>query len=287
LVQVRRALRQVLYGDSKRMDLSRFRTLFDSLGSFTTDGLTASPAAAATTPVATAVPSRGAPVAAPSGRGESTGVLDKNTLLALQSVFSANGTSYLQELLVFELAATVDSMSRQAAVALLQRALQSSLTNGTLALLERLGPARRLLFPVPLPAEIISRLGSVVTLTEDDEVAIANVQTVWGLLRPQLAQSFGQNNMQISLLRSFASTVGELPAETRGQLLAGATRTSTMVLQKIVQRTAARAAEDLTNVRAQQGAINGVVGRDDTVTAQGPAVPVGAAAVAPRARAKP
>jgi aarF domain-containing kinase len=83
-----------------------------------------------------------------------------------------SGKSYIQELLVEELAATLDSLSRGAAVSLLQRALNNSLSTGTLALLERLGPLRRILFPVPLPVEVASQFGSVVTLTEEDETAI-------------------------------------------------------------------------------------------------------------------
>jgi aarF domain-containing kinase len=249
--EVRRSLRQMLYGDGKRMDLLRFSTLFDSLQSFSTDGLTSGGGDGE---------GRKASVRSGGLASTSRGLLDKNTLLALQSVFKSSGSSYIQELLVSELAATLDALSRGAAVALLQRALQSSLMNGTLALLERLGPMRRLLFPFPLPAEVISQLGGVVTLTQDDEVAIQNVQTVWGFLQPQLAESFGQGNMQMSLLRSFASTVGELPSDTRSELIVGAGRTSQMVLEKVVQRTAARFVEDIASVRGQQSAINGAIG---------------------------
>ena len=258
---------QVLYGDGKRMDLSRFRTLFDSLQSFTTDGLTAKPATANAATAAAAAATRGpsdrsagaATTSAAAGAAQGA-VLDKNLLLALQSVFNAQGTSYLQQLLVSELAATLESLSRGAAVSLLQSALQSSLTSGSLALVNRLGPLRQLLLPFPVPAEIIASLGDVVTLTDDDHVAINNVQTVWGLLQPQLARSIGGGNLEMSLVRSFASTVGDLPGETRASLVAGAGRTSQMVVEKVLQRTAARFAEDLASVRTQQGALDGILG---------------------------
>jgi hypothetical protein len=243
---------QVLYGDGKRMNLSRFRTLFDSLQSFTTDGLTKAPAKPA--------------ASSRTGTSESLSLhspLDQNTLLALQSVFNAQGTSYIQQLLVTELAATLESLSRGAAVSLLQSALRSSLTNGTLALIDRLGPLRRLVLPFPVPAEIITSLGDVVTLTEEDEIAIANVQAAWSFLQPQLTASFSPGNLQMSLIRSFASTVGELPQETRASLVAGAGRTSQMILEKVVQRTAVRFAEDLESVRAQQGALAGILGGRD------------------------
>eukprot|EP00892_Ulva_mutabilis_P008423 jgi/Ulvmu1/5953/UM026_0075.1 len=246
--QVRRALREVLYGGKERMDMERFRTLFDSLQSFSTDGLTAGgPAGGAAAPVLAA--------------GEESGGLDKNTLLALQSIFDTKGTSYIQELLVAELAATLESLSRSAAVTLLQRALQSSVTTGTLGLLNGLGPLRRVLFPLPLPAEVIARFGDVVKLTEEDELAIRNVEIAWGALQPQLeAQSGGAGALQMSLLRSFASSVQELPGETRQELVAGASRTSALVLEQLMQRTASRFSADVAAVRRQAGAMESIMG---------------------------
>lgn len=248
--EVRRALRQVLYGTGNRMDLSRMETLFSSLQSFTTDGLTKAPAPAGRLPGATLA---GAP-------STSEPVLDKNTLLALQSVLNTSGSSYLQQLLVTELAATLESMSRGVAVSLLQAGLQSSVTSGTLRTMELLGPMRSVLFPFPLPAEIIARLGSVVTLTEEDRIAINNVRTLWALLQPQLSADVGDGNMRMALLRSFSSAVAELPAATRGELVAGAGRTSQMVVQQVVQRTADRFAKDITSLRQQQQQVDSLLG---------------------------
>lgn len=248
--QVRRALREVLYGGKERMDMERFRTLFDSLQNFTTDGLTAGGANGV-----------GAPVPALAAAGAEAGGLDKNTLLALRSILDTRGSSYIQELLVAELAATLESLSRGAAVSLLQRALQSSLTTGTLGLLNGLGPLRRVVFPLPLPAEVISRFGDVVTLTAEDEMAIRNVEIVWGALRPQLeTQAGGAGALQLSLLRSFASSVQELPGETRQELVEGASRTSALVLEQLMQRTASRLSQDVANVRRQADAVEGIMG---------------------------
>lgn len=245
--QVRRALREVLYGSKERMDMERFRTLFDSLQSFTTDGLT--------------VGGEGATAAPALAATDADSGLDKNTLLALQSILDTRGSSYIQELLVAELAATLDSLSRGAAVSLLQRALQSSLTTATLGLLNGLGPLRRIVFPLPLPAEVISRFGDVVTLTEEDQMAIRNVEIAWGALRPAAeARAGGPDALQLSLLRSFASSVQELPGETRAQLVEGASRTSALVLEQLVQRTASRFSQDVANVRRQADAVEGIMG---------------------------
>lgn len=245
--EVRRALREVLYGGKERMDMERFRTLFDSLQSFSTDGLTGAGGAVA------------APVLAAGGDGQ--GALDKNTLLALQSILNTDGKSYIQELLVEELAATLDSLSRGAAVSLLQRALQSSLTTATLGLLNGLGPLRRVLFPLPLPAEVIARFGDVVTLTEEDEMALRNVEIAWGALQPAVeAQAGGAGALQLSLLRSFASSVQELPGETRQELVAGAGRTSALVLEQLMQRTVSRFSQDVANVRRQADAMESIMG---------------------------
>jgi aarF domain-containing kinase len=249
--EVRRALRQVLYGDRKRMDMERFKTLFESLQNFTTDGLTNGNSNG----------QKQLPEPSRNGLDRGEPILDKNTVLALQSILSVSGTSYIQELLVQELAATVESVSRGAAVAMLQSALQSSLTSGTLSLLERLGPLRPIVFPFPLPAEIIAQLGNVVTLTEEDEVAIKNVRVAWGLLRPQLESQVGQGQLQLSLVRSFAQSVQELPGETRRDLVAGASRTSQMVLQQVLRRTMSRFAQDVANVQQQRGAVEAVLGR--------------------------
>lgn len=265
--EVRRALRQVLYGDGKRMDMDRFRTLFDSLGRYSTDGLpTSGAAAAAPAPAAQGgfIPALPAPqlaMAGAGGNGAGGQKLDKNTIVALQSILSTSGKSYVQELLVEELAATLASLSRGAAVTLLQRSLSSSLSTGTLSLLNSLGPLRRMLFPFPLPVEIISHFGNVVTLNEDDHVAIRNVEVLWGFMRPQVeSQAGGQQQLQLSLLRSFATSVQELPSETRQQLVAGMGRTSQMVLEQLTQRTVSRFVQDVASVRQQTGTIADILG---------------------------
>jgi aarF domain-containing kinase len=249
--EVRKALRQVLYGDGKRMDVDRFRTLFDSLGRFTTDGLPSGGAVGAASQTGT-VPGVPAPVVSLNGNGSRGGGIDKTVVLALQSVFSSSGQSYVQELLVEEMAATLDSLSRGAAVALLQRSLSSSLSTATLSLINSLGPVRRILFPFPLPVEILSRFGNVVTLTEDDHLALRNVEVLWGFMRPQIEnRAGGQQQLQLSLLRSFATSVQDLPTETRQQLVAGMGRTSQMVLEQLTQRTVSRFVQDVASVRQQ------------------------------------
>lgn len=280
--EVRRALRQVLYGDGKRMDIERFRTLFDALGRFSTDGLTAS-APPAGLPAPPAAPQRAplgglpAPQGAPAMAGANAMMpqpgagLDKNTVFALQSVFNTSGNSYLQELLVEELAATLDSLSRGAAVTLLQRSLGSSVSTATLSLVNSLGPLRRMLLPFPLPIEIISHFGNVVKLTKEDEIAIRNVEILWGFARPQIeSQAGGQQQLQLSLLRSFATSVQELPSETRQQLVAGVGRTSQMVFEQLTQRTASRFAQDIASVQQRTGTLADILGTTSTTATPQP-----------------
>ena len=250
------------------MDMDRFRTLFDSLGRYTTDGLPTGAAASEPAPQAGQMPGMPAPQLAVGGGAVGQG-LDKNLVMALQSVFNTSGQSYVQELLVEELAATLDSLSRGAAVTLLQRSLSSSLSTATLSLLNSLGPLRRMLFPFPLPVEIISQFGDVVTLTEEDHVAIRNVEVLWGFMQPQVeSQVGGPQQLQLSLLNSFAASVAELPSDTRNQLVAGVGHTGQMVLEQLTQRTVSRFAQDVASVRQRTGTMADILGSTTSAQAQ-------------------
>ena len=88
----------------------------------------------------------------------------------------------LQELLVNELVAAVDALSREAASSLVRALLASA----PLAVLQAaLGPLRTVL-PLPTPAEALGRVGRVVAVTEEDKEAL-QVLCSWGrLLLPLL-----------------------------------------------------------------------------------------------------
>eukprot|EP01025_Chloroclados_australasicus_P061475 TRINITY_DN80765_c0_g1_i1.p2 TRINITY_DN80765_c0_g1~~TRINITY_DN80765_c0_g1_i1.p2 ORF type:complete len:152 (-),score=16.77 TRINITY_DN80765_c0_g1_i1:1-456(-) len=145
-----------------------------------------------------------------------------------------------------------------------------------------MGPLRRFIFPFPLPAEIIAKLGDVVTLTEEDEVAVSNVQMVWSLVQPQVSQQVGEGALQMSLLRSFAGTVQELPRDLRRDLVFGVGRTSQMLLEQIVQRTADRFANDVMELRSQQSGLDTIFGGGGRTSTQ--ADPLGALNVKPAER---
>ena len=75
---------------------------------------------------------------------------------ALQVLFSPRG-SYLQELLVDELVAAVDAMSREALSQVFAMYLGSLPATATFRAVEALGPFRTFLFPFLTPAELVAR----------------------------------------------------------------------------------------------------------------------------------
>lgn len=76
--------------------------------------------------------------------------------LTPQVIFSTRG-SYVQELLVDELVAATDALSREAVSELLRLVLGSAPAALTLNTLQALGPLRTFVAPLPTPIEIMSR----------------------------------------------------------------------------------------------------------------------------------
>lgn len=101
---------------------------------------------------------------------------------ALLVVFSKKG-SYVQELLVEELVAAADALSREALSESLRLVLGSAPAVVAMSSLEALGPLRPLLVPFVTPFELLSRLAPAVALTAEDEEALGVVRGVFQLVQ--------------------------------------------------------------------------------------------------------
>lgn len=179
--RARAALRQLLYGSGRRLDISRLRRMADGFGSFTTDGLTSRGTGAPSTSGRAATGSA-APALAPQ---QQQALLDRTSREALRTIFRKEG-SYVQELLVDELVASVDALSRESFLELARIVLGSAGTTVTLQAVEALGPLRPLVLPLPLPVEMLARFAPAVRLDEEDRIALDNIRSIWELLQPQL-----------------------------------------------------------------------------------------------------
>lgn len=132
---------------------------------------------------------------------------------ALLVIFSRRG-NYVQELLVEELVAAADALSREALSETLRLVLGSAPAVVALSSLEALGPLRPLLVPFVTPLELLSRLAPAVALTAEDEEALGVVRGVFQLVQ----------RAQAGVSRSVYSPVG---AATAGQAASGMVFSST------------------------------------------------------------
>lgn len=94
-------------------------------------------------------------------------IVNEATREVLKVVFAKDG-SYAQELIVEELVAAVDAMSREALGEALRLVLSSAGAVTALRSVEALGPLRSMLMPLPLPLEVLSAMAPTVTLTLED-----------------------------------------------------------------------------------------------------------------------
>jgi aarF domain-containing kinase len=109
-----------------------------------------------------------------------------STTLLLQVVFSKDG-SFAQELIVDELVAGVDAMSREALGEAVRMVLSSAGTIASLRSGDALGPLRVMLFPLPpMPSDMLSRMEPAMRLSSDDRAALATIRSILDLLGPSL-----------------------------------------------------------------------------------------------------
>lgn len=170
----------------------RLIRLSDAFSAYTTDGLAdmqqpqaAAPVRAVTAatpsaPAATPVPAFA--MTAPAGSSSSSTTLSPAAKDALLAVFSRKG-SYVQELLVEELVAAVDALSREALSDTLRLVLGSAPVALAMSSLEAAGPLRPLLLPFTGPLELMARLAPAVALTPEDEEALGVVRGIFQLVQ--------------------------------------------------------------------------------------------------------
>jgi aarF domain-containing kinase len=177
--RIRKALRDVLYGGRSRLDVQRLIKMSDAFSAYTTDGLEDNAVGAAV-----AVPARPSIAASQQQQQRQTQqepALSPAAKDAMLAVFSRRG-SYVQELLVEELVAAADALSRDALSQTLRVLLGSAPVAVAMSSLEALGPLRPLLLPLTTPLELLSRLAPAVQLTDEDEEALGVVRGIFQIV---------------------------------------------------------------------------------------------------------
>ena len=193
--RARAALRQMLYGDAERLDVGRLRRLVRGFEKFDTAGLTAA------APTANARPP----------------TVSKDTLDLLSLVLSADGT-YLQSVLVDEVAAAADALSRDAAGRTLAAVLGGS-----------------------------ASLPPALALDAADEAALANAREAVALVVDAASAARGgavggpAPPDAASAVAAFRGAVADL-RPVAPSLAAGAVRTADLTLRAFARRVAARVA---------------------------------------------
>lgn len=175
----------------------RLIRLSDAFSAYTVDGLANDGQAPAVQPTPVRTPSRpaapaaqGTPVLVPAFAmtGSSPAAVNGSSALspaakdALLAVFSRKG-SYVQTLLVEELVAAVDALSREALSETLRLVLCQPAVALAMSSLEAAGPLRPLLLPFTGPLELMARLAPAVALTPEDEEALGVVRGIFQLVQ--------------------------------------------------------------------------------------------------------
>mmetsp|Transcript_16307 Transcript_16307/g.35263 ORF Transcript_16307/g.35263 Transcript_16307/m.35263 type:complete len:1034 (+) Transcript_16307:166-3267(+) len=237
--RMRAALRQLLYGNSNRLDVERLQRLISAFSAFTTSPNSAESRAMGPT-FALAYDEQVKGKRYRSMREEEGPILNEAAKEALKVVFAKDG-SYAQELIVEELVAAIDAMSREALSEALRLVMSSATTVAALRSMEALGPLRAMLMPLPLPMEMLYSIEPAVQLTKEDRQALNTIRAVLELLQPSLQQ--GIPNVAAAgsrAVRAAGEVVPLLP-----ELLPGVQVTVELFFRQLVRRMALRLAEDL------------------------------------------
>ncbi|KAG1666030.1 hypothetical protein FOA52_006904 [Chlamydomonas sp. UWO 241] len=277
--RMRTALRQLLYGNSSRLDIARLQRLLKSFSAFTTSATTPAAAAGATPAAAGAAVLleervKGRPPSRAPAPADDTGpVVSEAVREALRVVFSKDGL-YVQELIVEELVAATDAMSRAGLSEAFRLVMSSAAAVSALSSVEALGPLRAMLSPLsplsPLPfadSWLRSMSPSAPTLTSDDHAALSTLRAVLDLIQPGsllMVQSLpGVARSAQRGVRAAGEVAPLLP-----ELLPGITATAEMFARQLVRRMAQRLADDLSQTpsakRQQPGGGGGSSGSSQT-----------------------
>ena len=222
-------LKGVLYGNKKHLDIDRIERVTKALKEFTVSGLPGSQPAA-----------HGSQPAAPDANRP---VINATIREALEMLFSPKG-SYIQDLLVEEMVAATDALSREALSRLAGAYMGSIPAMLSLRTLEALGPFRTVFFPFLTPTEIVERLQPAFSVTQEDEEAL---NTVRGIIRlvmelDVLSTSLQQQQPRVNAALSQAAT--EL-APIIPDLLPGVARITELFVRKLASRVITRVADAL------------------------------------------
>ncbi|GLI67906.1 hypothetical protein VaNZ11_012232 [Volvox africanus] len=247
--RMRKALRHLLYGKKNRIDVERLSKLISAFGSFTTSSAMAQ--AAGPTFGEAAERAYAERVKGQSGGAVADGpVVNEATREVLKVVFSKDG-SYAQELIVEEMVAAVDAMSREALGEALRLVLSSAGAVTALRSVEALGPLRSMLMPLPLPLEVLTAMAPTVTLTTEDRQALAMVRTLLDLVQPSIARLPDVAATGSRAIRAAGELMPMVP-----ELLPGMRSTLELFIRQLVRRMALRLAEDLAT-SSPSGSSNG------------------------------
>lgn len=248
--KMRAALRTMLYGDGKRLDVERLRGLISTFSNFSTSsssGASASSSGATSGSIFGEERVKGS-YAAESFAAEGP-VLNEMMREALKVVFAKDG-SYAQELIVEELVAAVDAMSREALSEALRLVLGSATVVTALKGVEALGPLRAML--MPLPMDMLHSMEPAVQLTKEDRQALSTLRSVLDLLGGGSRQPLSAVSMMQGLQVSNMAAVGGRAVRAAGEvvpmlpdLLPGVQVTLELFTRQLVRRMSLRLAEDL------------------------------------------
>ena len=159
----------------------------------------------------------------------------------------------MQELVVEEMVAAVDALSREALGEALKMALSSAATVSTVRSIEALGPLRAMILPMPLPVSLLSDWGSRVTLNEEDRQALGTIELLLEMMGVGASTRQGGSGPGMSMFamddtlrtgRRVLQGAGEL-LPIMPELLPGVQVTFEMFVKQLIRRMALRLAEDL------------------------------------------
>lgn len=145
------------------------------------------------------------------------------------------------QLIVEELVAATDAMSREALSEALRLVMGSATAVAALRSVEALGPLRAMILPIPLPIEMLHSMEPAVALTKEDRQALDTLRAVLELMQPSLVQ--GIPNVAQAGTRAVRVAGEVMPMLP--ELLPGVQVTVELFLRQLVRRMALRLAEDL------------------------------------------
>lgn len=162
----------------------------------------------------------------------------------------------VQELLVEEMVAAVDAMSREAVGEALRMTLSSTAAVSALRSVEALGPLRSLVLPMPLPLDFLSSMGTRMELTREDRQALDTISLLLDMLGSHgtRAQPVYHADFATGVLDSMDSTIRTGTTVVRGagdlvplvpELMPGVQHTLERFLAQLLRRWALRFAADL------------------------------------------